>query len=419
MAINKVVLGDETLIDLTSDTVTASSLLEGKTAHDRSGQLITGTMSSGGVTAPTTLQGNFDYFGSPWVFKQNGAEEKTTNARYLLEKWFMQNYKSTVKFIFYSNINYSSPETGSGWEWFYAYSDEDMPIPVIPIEIQVKGSGNIYSTSGITHFFQESKHSTLPQINYTKLDGWFISNYFDMSYFCYNSRVTAIPTDYFNSILKYGTEVEGCQYFLVGCHYLKSIPNTGKLPIQHSQTFYRNWCYGCYILDEAINVPVVSLNSTQPTTSHVLNTSSFLENAYRLKNFSFKAVTKAQWHNTTFDASTWGWSQDSGPQGSLTNFGIPEGKEVTDATTYQALKNDPDWWTMNVAYSRYNHDSAVETINNLPDCSAWIAADTSRKNNTFKFKGAAGSATDGGAINTLTDAEIAVAAAKGWTVTLV
>ena len=38
---------------------------------------------------------------------------------------------------------------------------------------------------------------------------------------------------------------------------------------------------------------------------------------------------------------------------------------------------------------------------------------------TIKFRGEAGSATDGGAINTLTEEEIAVATAKGWTVTLV
>ena len=81
------------------------------------------------------------------------------------------------------------------------------------------------------------------------------------------------------------------------------------------------------------------------------------------------------------------------------------------------MKNNPDWFTCNFAYSRYNHDSAVETINSLPDTSAYIAANGGT--NTIKFKGVAGSATDGGAINTLTEAEIAVAAAKGWTVSLV
>lgn len=44
---NKVVLGNETLIDLTGDTVTAASLAQGYTAHDASGAPITGTMSGG------------------------------------------------------------------------------------------------------------------------------------------------------------------------------------------------------------------------------------------------------------------------------------------------------------------------------------------------------------------------------------
>lgn len=43
MAINKVIYGSETLIDLTGDTITASDLLSGKTAHDKSGAVITGS----------------------------------------------------------------------------------------------------------------------------------------------------------------------------------------------------------------------------------------------------------------------------------------------------------------------------------------------------------------------------------------
>lgn len=48
MAVNKVVYGDNTLIDLTEDTVTAETLAEGVTAHDAAGNQITGTMASGG-----------------------------------------------------------------------------------------------------------------------------------------------------------------------------------------------------------------------------------------------------------------------------------------------------------------------------------------------------------------------------------
>lgn len=48
MGINKVQYGNTTLIDLTSDTVTADKLMQGYTAHDRTGALITGTATGGG-----------------------------------------------------------------------------------------------------------------------------------------------------------------------------------------------------------------------------------------------------------------------------------------------------------------------------------------------------------------------------------
>lgn len=45
MAINKIIFGNETLIDLTSDTVSPDKILTGFTAHDKSGQIITGLCS--------------------------------------------------------------------------------------------------------------------------------------------------------------------------------------------------------------------------------------------------------------------------------------------------------------------------------------------------------------------------------------
>lgn len=43
MAINKVIYGGKTLVDLTTDSVIESKLLVGETAHDKSGEIITGT----------------------------------------------------------------------------------------------------------------------------------------------------------------------------------------------------------------------------------------------------------------------------------------------------------------------------------------------------------------------------------------
>ena len=42
--VNKVVYGDQTLIDLTSDTITADKIVSGYTAHGASGAVITGTI---------------------------------------------------------------------------------------------------------------------------------------------------------------------------------------------------------------------------------------------------------------------------------------------------------------------------------------------------------------------------------------
>jgi len=48
MAINKVVYGDQTLVDLTSDTATAEDVAQGKTFHDASGQQRTGSNTGSG-----------------------------------------------------------------------------------------------------------------------------------------------------------------------------------------------------------------------------------------------------------------------------------------------------------------------------------------------------------------------------------
>jgi len=53
-AVNKVVYGNTTLIDLTGDTITASDLRDGVTAHTRSGEQVTGTLE---VEKQTTWYG--------------------------------------------------------------------------------------------------------------------------------------------------------------------------------------------------------------------------------------------------------------------------------------------------------------------------------------------------------------------------
>lgn len=47
MAVNKVVYGTTVLVDLTADTVTASTLMQGYTAHAADGSTIVGTVPDG------------------------------------------------------------------------------------------------------------------------------------------------------------------------------------------------------------------------------------------------------------------------------------------------------------------------------------------------------------------------------------
>lgn len=56
MAKNKVIYGGTVLIDLTADTVTASDLASGVTAHDRHGDIITGTSTYDSDTSDATAQ---------------------------------------------------------------------------------------------------------------------------------------------------------------------------------------------------------------------------------------------------------------------------------------------------------------------------------------------------------------------------
>jgi hypothetical protein len=90
-------------------------------------------------------------------------------------------------------------------------------------------------------------------------------------------------------------------------------------------------------------------------------------------------------------------------------------EELTFAFRSSNLSNQSLDITGNVGYqydintSKYNRTSAVNTINSLPDLS-------NGSNNIIKFNGKSGLSTDGGAINTMTEEQIAVAVAKGWTV---
>lgn len=233
-----------------------------------------------------------------------------------------------------------------------------------------------------------------------------------MPYFAGSTSIQQVPENYFDNwnwnIMKNITsEYDGYgNYLFYQCNKLRKLPLAWLANmnpnIYYTYSYFSGSFGNCNVLDELLELPIPYIGVW---TSSAFT--GFCDNTYRIKNITFAPTGPKKWKNQNISLSH---NQGHG----MAN--IP-GKRVVDDATYAALKNDPDWWTSDVAYSRYNHDSAVATINSLPDTSEYLAANGGT--NTIRFKGAAGEKTDGGAINTLTAEEIAVAAAKGWTVTLV
>ena len=245
-----------------------------------------------------------------------------------------------------------------------------------------------------------------------------VSHFYDVFEQCY--RLTTIPDslgelDFTSIHTQYGNVGQNFK----DCRSLRYIPKTllqnlystgrsgSSIPYYYQFT-------NCYSLDVIDGLAIAPAQFTE----NKLGYADCFDNCYRLKTMKFDinadgTPKTATWKNQVLELNNYvGYTQYAFTFDG--NFGFTTATQVSDAATYEALKNNADYWTADINYSRYNHDSAVATINSLPDTSAYLAANGGT--NTIKFKGASGSATDGGAINTLTEEEIAVAVAKGWTV---
>ena len=175
----------------------------------------------------------------------------------------------------------------------------------------------------------------------------------------------------------------------------------------------------CYVLDEITDLPVWRNNNGACYDSSLFLDGFSFDYCGRLKNVTFETKAdgtpyEANWSNQMINLRQVGWLIS---WVDISNSDITKDKEVKDAASYSRLKDDPDWYTKNADYARYNRESAVATINSLPDTSAYLAQ-IGGEPNIISFSFDQGKNTDGGRCADLTNSEIAVAAAKGWTVTL-
>ena len=337
-------------------------------------------------------------------------------------------------FKFTGNCNYMFAD--DKWKWFIeqygnkittegitnaSYMFQNITYERIPFEINMADN-----TTSLNFLFQNAtKLKELPKINLniTKTPANKYS-FVNMSYMIYNAPcLREIPEDYFTSFApaeywetRKTFQADGTGNMFYGLYSLRKLPNITPFVSYGTSPYnsmYSSMFQKCFVLDEITNL----LIEPGPYTSNCF--ANIVYNCCRLKEFTFATQDDGtpyttNWKNQVIDFTWIGTSSDLNASRDIVryNSGITSDKKVIDDATYQALKNDPDWFTQMLVYSRYNHDSAVNTINSLPDTSAYGT-------NTIKFTGDAGKLTDGGAINTMTEEEIAVATAKGWTVSLV
>lgn len=277
-------------------------------------------------------------------------------------------------------------------------------------------------------FYLASELETMPVVNYAKP--------VNLASFCSGcKKLIEIPENWVDN-----WDLEDCHNntsynmssMFSSCVSLRKIPSSVLKQLYHKKASYsNNSMYSqtfqyCYNLDEIRDLNI----AIGPHTSNML--AGTVAYASCLKSFTFAMNDDgtpkiAEWKSQVLTFENVGYDEMTYTFYERDRNCYSSGRTINDCiyddATYQLNKNNPNAYVAGykaenpVQYSLYNHDSAVETINSLPDCSAYLA--TAGGTNTIKFKGQAGSATDGGAINTLTEEEIAVATVKGWTVSFV
>lgn len=320
-------------------------------------------------------------------------------------KWLLKNYPNQFTTTNLKDISYIF----QGW-------DEST----IPLTLNMK----VNSANTLSYCFAESKITEAPAMpNCAPGD----INY--MFYGCkYLKDLSPLQIDTWNFYYTTSGYLRG--YTFANCMSLRKFP----------ENFFKKWGSSLYSsssgtkrLYEALFYKDYNLEEVKDLWTTVESntlTSNTLSNTFDrngcLKHLTFRTLDDGsprtvKWKGQTLKLQGIGYheeyTQGEGVLDTVVKY-APEraNKRIYNAETYEMFKDDPDAWTghlygaeSSVPWSLYNIDSAIETINSLPDTSAYGT-------NTIIFNKNAGSGYGKG-IENLSEEVIALASAKGWTVT--
>lgn len=237
--------------------------------------------------------------------------------------------------------------------------------------------------------------------------------------FSYGSSIELIPDDLFLAGTEFICKASNNNYYgiFTNCKALKKVPLWFKnmtftvdknTNYSTYQSVYYSTFSSCYALKE-LTLPIFPAPAKLKSNCFI----STFEDVRSMRKFVFAPPPTGNeavlWSHQTINLANYDCGYYPSASGS---------KVIYDDETYNLYKNDPDARAKTVEYSFYNHDSALETIRSLP-YAQMVDIPQSQLQNVIKFYGKSGEKTDGGAINTLTAEEIAIATNKGWTVSFV
>ena len=292
----------------------------------------------------------------------------------------------------------------------------------IPFALNWINYGYAYNYSNANYLFRYSGIHYPPAMNYFSPNG--IPGMFQGC-----SNLVEVPEGWSSTWYWDYTHNENrnvmSNYVFYGCYSLKKIDSNllKNLWNNNNQTYGSCYAYlfqDCYNLSEVVGLGVSPY--AKLTGSNVFYYT--WKNNYCMRRFTFDTNNgvpiTAQWNGMTIDlCQNFGFYYGGTMSGYFYNSGRTLDDRIYDAESYARNKNNPNAYVACTNYddaarwSLYNKAAAEETIRSLPDCSSYGYT------NTLKLNSAQGEYTDEGAIGSISQEVIDLAAAKGWTIQLV
>lgn len=330
---------------------------------------------------------------------ENAISIESLNYYGLLDEYYNQNS---------IELNLAPTKVGGSSTFRYSTLCDD-----ISVDIDMSGMG-----SGSTPFNYFMANSDLKKLDLTIHDIPSGFRFTQIGYLCYDSRkLKEVNDDIFDFVSNMTAMTNKSSSLFQNCFSLKKLPNSiHKLQINSKSTSMYWGLSGLYSL-KRLDIPICM--STHP--DGFMAYQSDFSNLSSLEHFIITNPNNVQYTGAVSSSATYltlnlsnyvGYFNGTSYANQIDDIKDGTRPRVSTDAEYEQYKNE-DYWTTSVLYSKYNKPAAIETLQSLPDMSGWGFTFT------IKFQGSSGQKTDGGAINSMTDEEIAIATDKNWTVQFV